>query len=166
MDIIEHEANERAEQERLTFKVFDQWFEMTKELILARAESKHWLFFTCDDLHRIASEEMVKSRVRWEDDLNETEAVYIFTDLVHRSVLKIGECDNMRRRLVRDHLRYGNVKSVSTVCDHYRSRGSEWPQPLLDDQITLIVIPLPNSSKPERLALEGWLQAKLIATLK
>ncbi|QEL18759.1 hypothetical protein [Limnoglobus roseus] len=159
MDLLGDE--DRAEQERLTFEVFDQWVELTKERLLDRAEATRFVFMTCEDLHDIASEPMTTDRAGLETNIDATPAVYVFTRLVGKSVVKVGQSDNARRRIVNGHLRYWNQWTASEVGGSYRARDLPWPQSLLDDQITLCIIPMPGKSADERLSLELWLKAKL-----
>ncbi len=164
MDVPGDDAH--IEQERQTFDLFAETVAITRESLLARAEASRFEFFTFDRLHGIAAEEMTDGRVKWENDLDDCGGVYIFTRLIDPAVMKVGQASNLRTRIANAHLRYWNQSSTADLCGYYHSRGLPWPQSLIDDEMTLCVIPMPNSSKLERESLEKWLQAKLHPKMK
>jgi hypothetical protein len=106
----------------------------------------------------VAEEPMIKGRMRWGDDLDESPCVYIFVSLRHGLVLKVGTTNDSRDRIAKKHLRYGT--DDSTLRGYLRAYR-EWPRVIEDDQIVLLVFPMKGYEKEERLAVERGLDELL-----
>ena len=118
-------------------------------------------FLTDEQLSDIASEDMGRGRTKSENDIDETPGIYIFVSLVGKEVLKVGQAANMRERIAKGHLRYGNEQSLSDLIVYCRSRWEAWPEPLLEQEITALLFPMRASSEKERCFIESGLQELL-----
>lgn len=166
MNILDFEEQERAEQQRLTFEVFGETVDLDVPTFSGWFGVDRFQFFTFDQLRDIAAEKRGGEGPSGDTDFDELPGVYVFTNLVRKAVLKVGESDNVRRRVGRDHLRYGNAQSPVTVRDHYRSQPGTWPEQLVDYQLTLCVFRMAKAHEKLRWSAELWLQAKLFPELR
>jgi hypothetical protein len=125
-----------------------------------RAKQKYQ-FLSTDQLESIASK-VVDS----EKDIDEVPGVYIFCSIVDRTVLKVGQSNNMRRRIVREHLRKDDMSTDSLLIDYARRNwsvpdGAEWYEAMRDHEVTALIFPMRNSDERDRLLIES----SLIGTL-
>ena len=58
---------------------------------------------------------MKHGREGLEKDIDEAPRMDVFVSLAEQQVLKVGESDNLRRRIARDHLRYGNPQDGRVI---------------------------------------------------
>jgi hypothetical protein len=125
---------------------------------------KRSCFVTSEQLHAIVSEPMTPGRVRFETNLDEVAAIYVFVSVVQREVLKVGETDNLRDRIAKQHLRYGSAESeLKGHCMRYIDR---WPECIEKEEITMLAFPMPGCCKKHRCLIESGLQALLCPLMK
>jgi hypothetical protein len=118
-------------------------------------------FLTDDQVFQIAAEEMEPVRARFETDIDEAPGIYVFVSLFEKQILKVGQAINLRERIAKGHLRYGNQQSDSNLIDYCKSRWDTWPQWLREQEVTLLMFPLYKSIPEERCFLEFGLQKLL-----
>ncbi|WLD13102.1 hypothetical protein [Planctellipticum variicoloris] len=123
-------------------------------------------FLSDERLYEIAAEEMVSGRVSWETNIDRSPGVYVFVSLVSQEILKIGETACFRDRIANAHLRYGSQQPQSNLIGYLTSTGGSWPDCLLEQEVTLIMLPMPASEQKERWVIELGLQRLLCPVMK
>lgn len=121
----------------------------------------HYEFLTSDQLHAMAVDDL-KSGLNADTDVTKQPGVYIFISLISQKTIKVGETANLRRRIGREHMRYGKGHTDSNLRGYFGAREDDWPMPLLDQEIVVLVLPLPNASEQERRAVEEGLRSMLL----
>jgi hypothetical protein len=98
-------------------------------------------------------------------DIDELPGIYIFLRLVNRDVLKVGQTGNLRTRIARGHMRYGNQPSESNVIVYCKGRWN-WPHCVNDQEFTTLLFPMPTSCEEERCFIELGLSKLLLPVMK
>src|SRR5687768_17512689 len=89
-------------------------------LFIAQQRSRgSYSFLTSDQLLSIATVKGIRDAGHPERDIEEVAGLYVFIALAHSKVLKVGETDNLRRRVAKEHLGYGYGNDPCKVIDHF-----------------------------------------------
>jgi hypothetical protein len=126
-----------------------------------RKADKTWQHLSTDQLIAISSK--VETA---EIDIQQSPGVYIFCSLVRRTVLKVGQTSNMRRRIALEHLRKGSMNTNSLLIDHAQrnwsvAQDAVWHESLNANEVTALTFPMYGSGEVDRLLIELSLKAML-----
>lgn len=119
------------------------------------------VFLTSDQLYEMATQDLVTCEMKGELDIPAVGGVYILLSLVGEQTIKVGESGDLRYRLGRQHLRYGQGQAFSDLKGFITSRQDDWPQVLRSDEIVCLAFPLPEAEERERRAIEEGLRTML-----
>lgn len=135
-------------------------------LLLRRARaSRSYQFFSAEYVHSIATAPRPSGTGARVPDLQREAGLYVFTRLAEQNVLKVGESSDLRARIEDTHLRYGQ-KAKSDVIAFYKCDPIGWPEVLRVERLTLLVLPLRDSSVEERQLVEVGLHKLLRPEMK
>lgn len=119
------------------------------------------LFLSSDALTKIQEEDRTcGDAARWYTGIEDIPVVYIFASLGSGEFVKVGESENARRRIGRDHLRGDHSASESNIVAFYRKRG-EWPSALADMVCLMLPVLGCDPGGERRRAIESFLTSKL-----
>ncbi len=115
---------------------------------------KTWQHLSTDQLIAIASK--VETA---EIDIAQSPGVYIFCSLMKGTVLKVGQTNNMRRRIALEHLRKGSMNTNSLLIDYAQRHWSvaqddDWHESLNANEVTALTFPMYDSREVDRLLIE------------
>ena len=125
-----------------------------------RRSSGRYDFLTSEQLNAMAKDTL-DTGLNAEEDITQEAGVYIFVSLIPPETLKVGETEGLRRRVGREHMRYGHGHTDSNLCAYFTNRGYDWPRRISDKEIVALAFPLPGSSELERKAIEKGLRSLL-----
>lgn len=100
-----------------------------------------------------------------EGDIDEVAGIYIFVRLVNQDVMKVGQAKNLRERITRGHLWYGNQNPESNLIDYCKARGC-WPNYINYQEIAALLFSMHNTSEEERCFIEFGLHKLLLPEMK
>ncbi len=132
--------------------------ELGKSFLQLSRRDRTAIFLTDDQLFDIASEAMKPGRANLENDIDSGPGIYIFITIANNRVLKVGQAGDMRERIGKGHLRYGNPHSQSDLIVYFQSKGKAWPQSLHEQDITALLFPIHGSTVADRCIVEIALQ--------
>ncbi len=118
-------------------------------------------FLTDEQLFDIASEARKPGKLELRANIAAASGIYIFVGLQRKTVFKVGQADDMQKRIVTGHLRHRNQYVQSELVGFFESRGEAWPGSLQEQEITLLCFPMHRSSEDERCLIERGLQELL-----
>jgi hypothetical protein len=122
---------------------------------------KTWRFLSTDQLIAIASK--VETA---EIDIDQAPGVYIFCSLVGGNVLKVGQSNDMRRRIALEHLRNGYMNTDSLLIDFVKRNWTvrneaDWHDCLNANEVTALIFPMCGSGEVDRSLIELSLEEML-----
>jgi hypothetical protein len=125
-----------------------------------KAEKK-WQHLGTDQLIAIASR--VKTA---ENDIDQSPGVYIFCSLLSGTVLKVGQTENMRRRIAFEHLRKCSMNTNSLLSDYAQrhwsvAQDADWYESLNAEKVTALMFPMFGSGNVDRVLIELSLKEML-----
>jgi hypothetical protein len=126
-----------------------------------RKAEQTWQFLNTDQLVGIASK-LIDSEI----DIDSQPGVYLFCSIADDNVLKVGQSNDMRRRIACEHLQWGCMNTNSLLIDHAKRNWSvandaEWHGSLRDHEVTALIFPMRNGEKWDRLLIEQSLVGTL-----
>jgi hypothetical protein len=128
-------------------------------LVQFQRASDHYSFLTPAQLHGMACGLEGSER-----DIEVVAGVYIFLRLIERDALKVGQTNNLRLRIAKQHLLYCSQVSDSNVVVY--CRGQNWPDYIYEHELAALLFPMRNSCEADRCIIEFGLQQLLTPDMK
>lgn len=123
--------------------------------LLQQKADYNWQILDCDQLVSIAN------KVPEADyDIDQVPGVYLFVSHGSNNVLKIGQTGDLRERISKGHLMYGDQMIGSKLIGFCKSQW-DWPICLREQDISALMFPMRNSDEQERKFIEFGLQKLL-----